>query len=901
MTLTAGTRLAGYEIVAPLGAGGMGEVYRARDASLGRDVAIKVLPEAFAQDAERLARFEREAKTLASLNHPNIAHVYGLEQADGVRGLVMELVDGPTLADRIAQGAIPLDEALSIAKQIAEALEAAHEQGIIHRDLKPANVKVRPDGTVKVLDFGLAKALGPPEGGLYGAPSSSSVAMTNSPTLTSPLGVTAAGMILGTAAYMAPEQAKGRPVSRATDIWAFGCVLYEMLTGRAVFAGDDLTDVLAAVVRADPDLNALPASTPREIRTLLRHCLHKDQRKRWQDAASVRIGIEEALSARVDLVAEAPHPTSGLERVFWMAGLIATIVISIVATLLWTGRQSPEGRSIGDEVTRFAMFPGDDVSISSRFEMPFALSPNGRHFVWVGVSGNGTRQLWLRSWASERAQVMPGTEGAKNPFWSADSEWIGFFADNSLKKVPLSSGTPQTIASGVPSLSVGGATWNTSGVILLSMSNSISRVSAQGGALEQATTPHTASGLGGHLWPRFLSDGNHFIYSGVNPTGIYLGALDGDEPRILQPLRAASVLEYVAGFIVYVLEDGGLFARPFDDEALQFVGDPVRIVDGIPLSGPGIAPFSMSATGTLAYWPYAPGTAAVLRWFDRDGRFTPAVDVPARYAGFALSPDAQRLAFARFDAKGRSDIWVRDLARGTESPLTSDGYNFTPAWSPDGTRIAYAAARRRPPDLFVRNLADKSETLVSDTALPDFPLAWVDGASIVSVITESTGTDLRISRLGDGQPAAGSALPLNTRFNETQARLSRDSRWIAYTTDESGQDEVWVATFPSGENRRQVSVGGGTAPEWGADGAEIFYVSRDTQMMATSFKAGEIGTPRALFRIDNLIDPEDRGIFPGSYPYAVANGQRFLAAINARDPDAPPISIILNWPALLKR
>jgi dipeptidyl aminopeptidase/acylaminoacyl peptidase len=335
---------------------------------------------------------------------------------------------------------------------------------------------------------------------------------------------------------------------------------------------------------------------------------------------------------------------------------------------------------------------------------------------------------------------------------------------------------------------------------------------------------------------------------------------------------------------------------------LRFVGDPIRIVDGIPLTGPGIAPFSMSAAGTLAYWPYAPGTAAVLRWFDRDGRSTPAVDVPARYAGFALSPDGRRLAFARIDVKGRSDIWVRDLTRGIDSPLTSDGYSFTPAWSPDGTRIAYAAARRRPPDVFVRNLADNSDTLASATAPVDFPLTWVDGASIVSVLAGLTsGMDLSISRLADGQQAAGSALPLNTRFNESQARLSRDGRWIAYTTDESGQEEVWVATFPSGQNRRQVSVAGGTAPEWGADGAEIFYVSREKQMMATSFKAGEVGTPRALFRIDSLIDPEDRGIFPGSYPYAVANGQRFLAAINARDPDAPPINIILNWPALLRR
>jgi Tol biopolymer transport system component len=592
------------------------------------------------------------------------------------------------------------------------------------------------------------------------------------------------------------------------------------------------------------------------------------------------------------------------DRTVWMAGVIAAIALSIMGTLLWTRRQSSEvGSSVRNEqAMRFTMFPGEGASIYSGYDMPFALSPDGRLIVWVGVSANGTKQLWLRPWDSEVAQPMVGTEGAGQPFWSPDSQWIGFFAENGLKKVRALGGLPQTVASGV--VSAVGAAWSTTDVILIPSAGALSRVSAQGGALEQVTTPSAESGENGQFWPRFLEDNNHFIYSAVSPAGIYVASLDGDAPRILAPQGVVSALEYVPGYVLYVGQDGGLFARAFDDEALMFVGDPFRIVDGIPLSGPGRAPFSVSTTGVLAYWPYAPGATAVLQWFDRDGRSTPALDVPGRYAGFALSPDLRQLAFARVAANGRSDVWLRDMTRGSESRLTSDGFSFTPTWSPDGTEITYSGARGRPPDLIIRKIGDMEETLVDASPMVEFPLAWgQDGASIVSTGTDgTTGSDLWIWRL-KGRKGTGERLSLNTRFDESQARISRDNRWIAYTTNESGRDEVWVANFPSGENRRQVSVAGGTAPEWGAGSAEIFYISRDKQVMATPFNGGEVGTPRVLFRIDNLIDPKDFAADLGaSYPYNVtSDGQRFLAAVAARDPNAPPISIILNWPALLKR
>jgi Tol biopolymer transport system component len=492
------------------------------------------------------------------------------------------------------------------------------------------------------------------------------------------------------------------------------------------------------------------------------------------------------------------------------------------------------------------------------------------------------------------------------PFWSPDSQWIGFFAGGSLRKLRISGGLPQTIANGASTFA--GATWGSGDVILFPTGpvSGLFRVSANGGQISQITKPDRTSGEGGHLWPRFLGDGDHFIYAAVSgrgePGSVYLASLSGEAPRIVKTFESggASALDYASGHILFVDQGGGLFATAFDEERLEVTGEPVRIADGIPITGPGRAPFSASAAGTLAYWPYAVGTPGILRWYDRQGRISPAIDTPARYLNFRLSPDAGQLVFSRVINDGRADLWVRDLERGTESRLTSDGVSFSAVWSADGARLVYSSARGRPPELFIRNLrATGEDAVVSMTDEPDFPLSWsADGTSIVSVsIDPINRNDLWIWRLQDGK-ANGERLPLNTTFNEGQARLSPDGRWIAYVTDESGQDEVWIASFPSGADRRQISLAGGQAPEWGARGTEIMYISRGNEMIATPFQAGAVGKPQTLFRVGNLL--ERPFIFPSANVYTMtADAQRFLVAVPVADPTTPPISVVLNWRRLV--
>ena len=626
MTLTNGTRLGAYEILSPLGAGGMGEVYRARDTSLSRDVAIKVIPDAFAQNAERLARFEREAKTLASLNHPNIAHVYGLEQAEGIRGLVMELVEGPTLADRIAEGAIPLDEALLIAKQIAEALEAAHEQGIIHRDLKPANVKVRSDGTVKVLDFGLAKALGPAEAGHYGtaAVTPSPMAMTHSPTLTTPIGVTGVGVILGTAAYMAPEQAKGRTVSKASDIWAFGCVLYEMLAGRAVFTGDDVTEVLAAVVRADPDWSPLPASTPREVRMVLRHCLQKDQRKRWQDASSLRISMVEALEASPDDATETPQETQVANR-RWLviAALTGVIAAAVSAFAVWSLRPgatpAPATRLLAGLAP--AQLRGIGPVGARPTRTAFALSPDGQVLVFVGAQDAQAR-LYRRRLDRLDAEPIPGTEGADSPFFSPDGRWIGFWqaapgigagGPGEIKKIPLAGGSAVTLCRApLP----GGVSWGSHGKIVFGHhagGEGLWQVAEDGGTPAKLTTVDTSKGEFSHRLPYVLPGGEAVLFtsqkapSRFDDAEIVVRSLVTGAQSVL--VKSAADARYVqSGHIVYA-RMGALLAQPFDAARLVVTGGPVGVLDNVmhdintlmAVGDSGAAQFSISSNGTLAY------------------------------------------------------------------------------------------------------------------------------------------------------------------------------------------------------------------------------------------------------------------------------------------------------------
>jgi Tol biopolymer transport system component len=519
--------------------------------------------------------------------------------------------------------------------------------------------------------------------------------------------------------------------------------------------------------------------------------------------------------------------------------------------------------------------------------------------VYVAADADGSKQLWLRSLYAELEQRMPGTEGANLPFWSPDSQWIGFFAENSLKKVRVSSGLVQPVASNVSTR--GGATWNADDTIVFRAEPSgISRASARGGPIAELTTVSENA-----FWPQFLGDGDHFIYAAANPPGIYVGSLGNEAPRVLMkfPVRMSSVA-YVPGYIFFV-QDATLFARPFDEKRLEFSGAPVRIVDGIPVMGPGRAPFSVSAAGVLAYWNYPIGTPSVLQWFERDGRASVAVAAAAQYVGFALSPDARHLAFSRTGSAG-ADVWIRDLSNGSERQFTFDGAAFTPQWSPDGARIAFTGpGEHPPPKLWVKNVAGTGAAVqVGISTRLNFASGWSgDGRSIVTVRdVPATRIDLWVHHVEDG---VDERLWFDTEFNESHGKVSPDNRWIAYDTDASGKNEVWVASFPSGAVRRQVSVGGGMAPAWGEGSQEILYISDDKRLMAARIVGGDgkvdVGAPKALFRVDGLTEVDVLG-FPTSNTYvAASNGQRFLMAVRARDPNAPPITIVANWPALLNR
>ena len=746
-----------------------------------------------------------------------------------MRYIVMEYLEGMTLEARLQKGRLSLDDTLVFSVQIADALDKAHRRGVVHRDLKPANVMITSSG-VKLLDFGLATQRG---------------AAIGPTSITAPHDgferITSEGAILGTLQYMAPEQLEGREADARTDIFAFGALLYEMVTGSPPFESGSQAGLIGAILRDHPrPVIDLAPGTPSILARTIARCLSKDPDERWQSANDLLFQLRSVTENQADLNAThkvEPVPTqrpSRRERVLWAAGIVAAVVASIYGTLLWRSQNSAS--SVSDPIaTRFTLFPAPNTSFYSGFDMPFAVSPDGHFIAYLGVGADGTKQLWLRAWESTAAQPLAGTTQATMPFWSPDSQWIGFFANGALKKVRVSGGFPQTIANS--STTFAGAAWGSGDVILFPPGpvSGLYRVSAQGGPIVQVTKPAPNSGEGGHLWPRFLSDGNHFIYAAVsgrgNPGGIYLASLSGEEPRLLVPLQSVAVssMEYASGHILYVEREGGLYARPFDEARLELMGEPIRIADGIPITGPGRAPFSASATGILAYWPYAAGTPSVLQWVDRTGRATPAIETPARYLSFRLSPDGRQLVFSRVVNDGRADLWIRDVERGTESRLTNDGVSFSAVWSPDSARLGYAAARGRPPELFIRALrATAADLAMGMTEEPDFPLDWSgDGRSIVSVsIDPINRNDLWIWQTQDESGWSGERLPLNSTFNEGEGRLSPDGRWLAYVTDESGQDEVWVASFPSGQNRRQVSLAGGLAPEWEAGAGRRYCTSR---------------------------------------------------------------------------
>ena len=881
-----GTKLAHYQITAHLGSGGMGDVYQATDGKLGRSVAIKLLPEAFARDADRAARFEREARVLASLNHPNIAAIHGLEEAGGRKFLVMELVPGETLAERIRRGPIPIDEALGIARQIAEALEAAHdsEKAIIHRDLKPANVKITPEGKVKVLDFGLAKAY---------EPATANPSLSNSPTLS--MAATNAGVILGTAAYMSPEQAKGRPVDKRTDIFAFGAVLYEMLTGRPAFEGDDLTEILGRVVTADPDWNRLPEKTPRAIQGLLRRALKKDPRQRLGDIRDARLEIEDALNEPAATVT-LPARGSRLAWIAFAAALLMAVVLAIPALryLRETPPLPPETRlEINTPAT------ADPIS--------FALSPDGRQIVFV-ASGDGASRLWLRSLASTTPQPLAGTDGAGFPFWSPDSRSVGFFADGKLKRLDIGGGAPQTLAAVTTAR---GGTWNADAAILFTPTNAspLFRVPASGG---EAVAVTKLDRQGSHRFPSFLPDGRQFLFfaqGSPETAGIYLGSLESGDTKRLTPADTRGVYlpglpEMIGEWLVWV-RAGTLVAQRLDLEQQALTGDPVTLADPVAFDATSFASaVSVSAAGLVAYREGG-ATRRQLAWFDRSGKALAALGAPDEnnLNVPSLSPDGRRVAVYR-TVQGNTDIWLLDGTR--TSRFTFDAaLDRNPIWSPDGSRIGFDSTLKGHRDLYQKPSGGAgAEELLVESPQDKTTTDWsADGRFILyHSVDPQTARDLWAVPLeGDRKPWVF----LKTRFDERQGQFSPDGRWVAYMSNETGRIEIYIRPFAAAAafgaaaspaaGQWQVSTAGGIFPRWRPDGNELYYIGPNGEMMAAPITATTTtmapGAPVALFPTRIYGGGGDIG---QSRQYDVTRDGRFL--INTVLDDASsPITLIQNW------
>jgi eukaryotic-like serine/threonine-protein kinase len=895
MALTKGTLLGTYEILASLGAGGMGEVYRARDAKLGREVAIKILPDNFAQDPDRLVRFEREAHLLASLNHPNIGAIYDLAESNGTKFFVLELVPGETLADAAARGPVPIDEALVICRQIADALEAAHDKGIIHRDLKPANIKVTPDGKVKVLDFGLGKLF----------ERDNAAGLSQSPTLLTAR-ASVEGVIIGTAAYMSPEQARGKEVDRRADIWSFGCVAFELLTGKQAFEGETVTDLFASVLRSEPDWNALPATVPKSVGLLLQRCLQKDPRRRLQHIGEARIAMEDsALSGE-----EPPPPRAAIappprRPTFWIAAttVLSLIVIGVTAAYILRYRSVPEAR-----VVQFSVGPPPGGFFEQGAGIIFThpiISPDGRKLAFTARDASGKVLLWVRSLDTLLAQSLPGTDGAFDPFWSADSRSIAFQSQGRLKKVDVAGGPPLTLCEAG---TFRGGTWNKDNVLLIAQNNqAISRLPAAGGTPVEITK--LAQGQITHRYPSFLPDGRHFLYlaGGTEEVaGVFVGSLEsGDSKRLLQ--ADSNAVYSPTGDLLFVRQ-GTLLRQSFDVKKLELTGDAIAVAERISVNN-NLAAFSVSENGVLTYKTGGSSEVVVLSWLDRAGKLIETVGAPGEYRGVDLSPDGKRLAVHRQDGTG-GDIWIFESSRGPMSRLTFDASrdNSSPVWSPDGSYIAFSTVQGGKWRMY-QKLANgnSNEELLSEQVINTAPMAWFGKLIVVRAVNPRTQGDESVFSFHSKQTTP----LLNGAFNELVAQVSPDGRWIAYASNETGANEIYVRPFPSGEGQRQLSASGGYAPRWRKDGKELFFLAGNRFKMASV----KINASGSVFNYEPPVELFDTGYINFSHsggtflPYAVSpDGQKFLIprperpdAAGAGDAATTPITVIVNWAATVKR
>jgi len=883
MSLTAGTRLGPYQILDPIGAGGMGEVYRGKDTRLDRVVAIKVLPPHVAANPEARQRFEREARAVSSLNHPHICQLYDIGQQDGVDYLVMEYLDGETLSARLTRGALPMAQVLEFGIQVADALAQAHKQGVFHRDLKPGNIMLIASGA-KLLDFGLAKLVEPaPAGGAHAA-----ALPTRS------VGLTVAGTILGTVQYMAPEQVEGKETDGRADIFSFGAILHEMVTGQRAFRGETPANVMAAILREEPPaLATLQPMTPPALEHLVRSCLAKDPNARRQNAHDLMLELKwiAESGSQVGIPAPVVEQRRNRER-RWMAAtaLLAIASIAAIAALAWMAgwfRSPPV--EVG--AVRFLLAPPGGFQTPSLPQA--AVSPDGRKLAIAAMDPSGRNSLWVRPLDSVSAQRLDKTEGAVVPFWSPDSQFIAFFADGKLKKVPVSGGAPQTLCD---AKSFDGGAWSREGTIVFAGADgALYRVAAAGGVATPATALDKAQGEAFHRWPQFLPDGRRFLYfaghTTPEKTGIYVQSVGSQERKLL--LNSTTRAAYVQPGRLLFVRDGTLLVQELDGN-LQLKGEPVRVAEEVNTGSGGRAAFSVSENGVLAYRSGQVLVNSQLVWCDREGKRLGVAGEPAPYRQITLSPDEKRVLFERIEARGNVDLWLLELASGISSRLTFDpAADIDAVWSPDSRRIVFLSSRAGKQALFELVLGAGDAKPIYEVDNAKYPEEWSPDGRFVLYIDLGGRAVSRLPLVGERK----AEVVLETPFDKDEFHLSPDGRWIAYNSLESGRWEVYVASFPGFTEKRQVSSGGGCQARWRKDGKELFYLTLDGKLMVAQVKTGaalETSVPRPLFQTGiNLTPLWDQ--------YAVTgDGRKFLVNEPVKAA-VEQISVVIDWPAGLPR